>query len=193
MSKALNCFEKWLRSTPKTYETTCYRDEYNWIECKILPSGAFLSNKTVQIAQKALCSSYVLEQIDNAANLALEQVRMLQIQDTPVILSLVANQEFQVTPNSWRFFFYGPTSQVSGNTYRHDADQMRGWMHDPFRTFLTGVVRIECRFQEQEDIKVSSFENPWSEFSGFGTKLPPPSLQLLRKENFDPILKYKAS
>ena len=84
-------------------------------------------------------------------------------------------------------------SQVSGDTYRHDADQMRGWMHDPFRTFLTGVLRIECRFQEQKDIKISSFENPWSEFSGFGAKLPPPSLQLLRKENFDPILKYKAS
>lgn len=197
IERALSHFQKWLenRTSFKKHETTFYRDDYNWIECKILPSSAFLSNKTIQITQKALSSSFVLDQIDEKANIALEQVRMQQIQDTPVILSIVANQKFQITPNSWRFFFYGPTSQVSGKTYRHDADQMRGWMHDPFRTFLTGVIRIECCFHEgsADKTKIASFENPWCEFSGFSSKLPPPSLCLLSKDDFDPILQYKAS
>ena len=188
VQQALYCFKNWLQSNPKTYETTYFRDEHNWIECKILPSGAFHSEKAVQIIQNALCSSFILEQIDDTAHLALEQIRLQQLQDVPVILSIVGSQEFQITPNSWRFFFYGPTSQALKATYRHDADQMRGWMHDPFRTFLTGVLRIECRFLDKKKLKVSSFENPWSEFSGFGSKLPPPRLQLLGKENLDPIL-----
>ena len=188
---AITCFSTWLSENPKTYTTSYYRDEFNWIECRTMPSTRFLNHDIVQIVQESLCSDILLNKIDIHCNAALEQIRLNQFNASPVLLSIVSNQLCRISENSWRFFLYGPTSTVYQNQYRQDANQMRGWLHDPFRTFLSGVLKIECSFDnESNPFEAESFENPWSEFKRFAPILPSPKLQLLRKENLDPILEW---
>jgi hypothetical protein len=199
-----DCIADWLADNPKEYEHAYFKNDQTWIELTALPKENFCKAEVVQIVQGPLFSSELIHYINKETESSLEEYRLSHTRIKPLLLSIISNQPFPISDNSWRFFLYGPTAEVFRNkktlTYRCDADQMKGWLQDPFRTFLAGILRIESLLPQESssqsvdlwpNIRSASFINPWSEFSNFNELLPGPKLSLDRLDKLDPILQWK--
>ena len=202
----LTSFASWLSGTARPRSSVSFRDAATWLEARLLPTVKFSNTKVVQSVQAPMCSSDILKYINREADQSLEEFRRSQSKYQPLILSIVSDQPLRISQNAWRFFLYGPSSSVySKNGHRYyecDADQMKGWLQDPFRTFLSGLLRIENNGSSEkgrlmgscdrnngwETVDSTSFLNPWSEFDGFSALLPSPKLSIEGLDSVNPIL-----
>ena len=197
-------FAAWLSEARPKRSNVTFQDSTSWLEARILPADTFMGINVVQSTQSPMCSTDLLKYINREADQSLEEFRRSQSKYQPLILSIVSDQTLRISTNAWRFFLYGPASSIHTKNgqryYTCDADQMKGWLQDPFRTFLSGIVRIENKApfavgsdenKGWESIESTSFLNPWSEFSGFNTLLPSPKISLEGSDNLNPVLRWE--
>lgn len=211
----VQAIETWIQQIdPKKKRTQrgyC-KDAVTWIECRWAPNPT--TKNVVQIVQQPLMGQSIQKIIDRTADASLEKIRQNNMDTLPLVLSIVGNQTFQISDNSWRFFLYGPNNTMVDKRYQLNAHSMRGWLQDPFRTFVSAVLCIE-RFQVPSfysasssphphqtipSFHIRSFSNPWSEFSSISSGstntvvqdfLPTPSLQISEQDAKTPILAWK--
>ena len=102
---------------------------------------------------------------------------------TPLILSFVTNQPTQISSRGWRFLLYGQPQYQSDTTCSLDSTQFGGWLQDPFRTGIVGVLRLEQSIASSPNFDHSSYSNPWSEHRQFDELLPTPRVYVSSDES----------
>ena len=103
---------------------------------------------------------------------------ILQNTKIPVLISVVANQSLQLSERTWRHLLYGLSHEETKECTKLDTRHFGGWFQDPFRTFVSGVLRLEHSTQTKVGIPCFdsiTFSNPWCEFSTIQSTLPLPA------------------
>ena len=119
--------------------------------------------------------------ITQTADKAVEKVRRSNDKQ-PIILSVVTNQATQISPRGWQFLLYGQQRYQSDSSSTLDGTQFGGWLQDPFRTGIVGVLKMEQiidAVQDEHCFNHTTYCNPWSEHKNFEEYMPSPRVEVI--------------
>lgn len=142
-------------------------------------------DETVLLVTPPVIGQKMKRNIKHMMSKSVEALRQIRSRDTniPVLISVVANQSLQLSDRTWKHLLYGLCHEETKSYTRLDTRHFGGWFQDPFRTFVSGILRLEHSSETTLELPCFNsitFANPWCEFNLIQSTLPLPAYQYCR-------------
>lgn len=176
---------KWIKkrasSTRRHRKSGYFKDNYTHIDFSVVSPKETDDTPTVSHTIPPVIGRQMHHAVEQMLSASAERYRQQQAKNgRPLVLSIVSNQSMQLSERAWKFLLYGvPKFEFNVHT-ELDTRHFGGWFQDPFRTFVSGIMRLEHTPTVPKGVPCFSaltFSNPWSEFSTLHNALPTPGYQ----------------
>jgi hypothetical protein len=190
MDHVASVAQKWLKKhskKPSKRHSGYVKDNICHIDFRIVGTKDTPSQPTVSLVTPPVIGRQMTRHIQTMMSQTIESVRQQRppSSNVPVLVSVVSNQSMQLSEHAWKQMLYGLSSFDCADRTDLDVRHFEGWMQDPFRTFVCGVMHAEHTPNVPEGVpcfKMTSYANPWCEFTGIQTGLPRPGYRFTKVE-----------
>ena len=165
--------------------TGFYKDDVTHIDFRVVGTKSDAQDATITCLLPPVIGRQMHHHLHQLLSDATEQLRAQKSTDIPTLLSVVSNQSLQLSHRAWKFLLYGvsKTESSQDNQTALDTRHFGGWLQDPFRTFVSGVMQLEHNPNLPTGVpcfQSVSFDNPWTEFPQLRDNLPFPRYRAVK-------------